>query len=84
MRDLLLGKRVGTIGWVKGLQNLWPLFGEGLFFLVIFTNSMCTSVERVWEAFGECPFKIGILVKKSTSGKKAFLKSLNIKELKDE
>lgn len=79
MRDLLLGKKVGSVGWVQGIQNLWPLFGEGMFFLVIYPTSPCLTVEDVWKSFGECPFKIGILVKKSTSGKKAFLKSLNIK-----
>lgn len=26
MRDLLLGKKIGSVGWVKGIQNLWPLF----------------------------------------------------------
>ena len=36
MRDLLLGKKIGEIGWVKGIQNLWPLFAESLFLLLIF------------------------------------------------
>jgi hypothetical protein len=84
MRDLLLGRRVGEVKWVKGMQNLWPLFNEGSFFLFPCFGLGCLKEEEVWKAFGECPFKIGILAKKSTSGKKALLKSLNIKEAPSE
>lgn len=52
MRDLLLGKRTGIVGWVKGIQNLWPLFNEGNFFLLIFTAEQCFTEENVWKAFG--------------------------------
>ena len=43
MRDLLLGKRVGEVGWVKGVQNLWPLFAESLFLLLIFSEQQPAS-----------------------------------------
>jgi hypothetical protein len=36
MRDLLLGKPVGKVAWVNGLQNIWPLFNEGVFLLIFF------------------------------------------------
>ena len=78
MRSLLLGDRVGEVGWVKGIQNLWPLFSEGTFLLLLFTLNQCESQEDVWDAYSNSIFKIGILAKKSTSGKKAFLKSLGI------
>jgi hypothetical protein len=38
MRGLLLGQRLGKVAWVYGIQNLWPLFSEGTFILVIFSN----------------------------------------------
>jgi hypothetical protein len=79
MRELLLGKKLGEIFWVKGIQNIWPLFNEGNFFLFPFTALMCLKDDEVWKAYGESLFKIGILVKKSTSGKKAVARSLNIK-----
>lgn len=34
MRELLIGKTVGKLFWVKGIQNLWPLFTEGVFIAV--------------------------------------------------
>jgi hypothetical protein len=80
MRDLLLGKKVGEVLWVKGIQNIWLLFNEGSFFLFPFAMINSFRDEDVWRSFGESLFKIGVLVKKSTSGKKALLKSLNIKQ----
>jgi hypothetical protein len=37
--------------------------------------------EKVWKNFNNCSFKIGILSKKSTSGKKLFLKSIQTEGL---
>lgn len=76
MRDLLLGKRVGKISWVYGIQNLWPLFAEGVFILVIFSEENLISEADVWSNLTNCLFKIGMLIKRSTSGKKSFLNSI--------
>lgn len=80
MRELLLGKRVGKVSWVEGIHNLWPLYTEGAFLLVLFTEKQTTSEEEVWDLLDSCYFKIGILSKKSTSGKKSFLASIRYPE----
>lgn len=76
MRDLLLGKPKGTVLWVEGMSQLWPLFNEGNFLLVFLHEKYAETEEEVWQQFYACPFKFGILAKKSTSGKKLFLKSI--------
>jgi hypothetical protein len=76
MRDILLGKPYGKVIWVLGLKNLWPLFNEGNFLLVFFAQEFASTEQEVWSQFNTCLFKFGILAKRSTSGKKLFLKSL--------
>ena len=78
MRDLLLGKKVGVVGWVQGIHNLWPLYSEGVFILLLFTTRACKTENDIWDAFSSSIFKIGILTKKSTSGTKSFLRSLGL------
>lgn len=76
MRDILLGKPQGRVIWVQGLKNLWPLFNEGTFLLVLFDKVLAETEEEVWSQFNSSYFKFGILAKRSTSGKKLFLKSI--------
>lgn len=76
MRTLLLGTKVGSVGWVHGLENLWPLFNEGSFFLLLFTKNQLENETQVWQSLNNCLFKIGILSKKGVSGKKSFFKSI--------
>lgn len=76
MRDLLLGRPKGRVLWVNGLLNLWPLFNEGVFLLVLMQEYSPINEEEVWQQFATCHFKLGILAKRSTSGKKLFLKSI--------
>ncbi len=76
MRDLLLGKKVGTVRWAKGLENVMPLFSEGKFFYLIFSEKPLLTEEDLWREFNSSLFKIGIASKKSTSGAKSFLKTL--------
>jgi hypothetical protein len=45
MRDLLLGQPQGKVIWVNGLQNLWPLFNEGNFILVMFKEEWAGTEE---------------------------------------
>ena len=78
MRDLLLGKPFGKVIWVNGIKNLWPLFNEGTFLLVLFDLQMAMNQEQVWNQFNSSVFKFGILAKKSTSGKKLFMKSIQV------
>ena len=44
--------------------------------LVFFQEEYAKTEEEVWSQFNTCHFKFGILAKKSTSGKKLFLKSI--------
>lgn len=76
MRDLLLGKPFGRAIWVYGLQNIWPLLNEGMFLLVLFDREFASTEEQVWSQFHSSYFKFGVLAKKSTSGKKLFMKSI--------
>ena len=50
--------------------------------MLLYTAKKCETESDVWGAFSSSIFKIGILAKKSTSGKKSFLKSLGIDEVK--
>ena len=78
MRDLLLGKPCGRVIWVEGLANLWTLLNEGTFILVLMDEKWTGTEEEVWGQFNTCHFKFGILAKKSISGKKLFLKSIQM------
>lgn len=78
MRELLLGKNIGKIQYVNGIKNLWPLLAEGVFIAVAITNDLAFESDAAWKAFHEAHIKIGILIKKSTSGKKAFFKSIGL------
>lgn len=47
-------------------------------------QEQCPATEEaVWQQFSTCYFKFGILAKKSTSGKKLFLKSIQIEDKED-
>jgi hypothetical protein len=83
MRDLLLGRPRGRVIWVRGLSGLWPLFNEGVFMLVLMQEGCPESEEAVWQQFASCYFKFGILAKRSTSGKKLFLKSIQPDDVED-
>ena len=80
MRHLLLGKSLGKIILVKGIHNLWPLITEKEF-LVIAVTTPWTSSDTLWRQFHQAEIKIGILGKKSTSGKKSFFKSVGLEAL---
>ena len=80
MRDLLLGNPCGKVCWVNGIMNLWPLFTEGVFIMIFIQDEWAATEEEVWKQFHTCHFKFGILAKKSTSGKKLFLKSIQAEE----
>lgn len=77
MRELLLDKNVGKIRLVKGIQHLWPFITEKSFIALAVTNP-CTESSDVWRSFHEADIKIGVLGKKSTSGKKSFFKSVGL------
>lgn len=77
MRELLLGKSAGKIMLVQGIQNLW-LFVTEKTFLAIAVTTPSTSHEALWEQFHTSEIKIGMLGKKSTSGKKSFFKSVGL------
>lgn len=47
MRELLLGKTVGKIRLVKGIQNLWLLITEKSFIALAVTNP-CTDSTNMW------------------------------------
>lgn len=81
MRDILLGKPFGKVIWVYGLENIWPLLNEGIFLLVFFDKDFATTEEQVWSQFNSTYFKFGILAKKSTSGRKLFMKSIQAETL---
>ena len=84
MRELLLGKPYGRVMWVDGLINLWPLFNEGTFVLVLLHPEWAETEEHVWSQFNTCHFRFGILAKRSVSGKKLFLKGINVDSLSKE
>ena len=44
--------------------------------LIFFQEEYAKTEEEVWKQFNTSHFKFGILAKKSTSGKKLFLKSI--------
>ncbi len=46
--------------------------------LVMMQEECPTTEEAVWQQFSTCYFKFGILAKRSTSGKKLFLKSIQL------
>ena len=77
MRDLLLGKPSGKVIWVHGIQNIWPVINEGIFLLVLFNKNFASTEKEVWSQMNSCYFKFGILAKKSTSGRKIFMKSIH-------
>jgi hypothetical protein len=83
MRDLLLGRPRGRVVWVRGLLGLWPLFNEGTFMLVLMGEECPATEEAAWQQFATCHFKFGILAKRSTSGKKLFLKSIQMEDHDD-
>jgi hypothetical protein len=76
MRELLLGKNIGRLQFTKGIQGLWPLLTEGVFVLISFVRDFVFERESIWEGFHAAEVKIGILVKRSTSGKKMFFRSI--------
>ena len=77
MRELLLGKSLGKIRLVKGIQNLWLLITDKAFLAVAIVKP-CTDESKIWGEFHAADVKLGILGKKSTSGKKLFFKSVGL------
>lgn len=51
--------------------------------LVLMQEECPENEEAVWQQFASCYFKFGILAKRSTSGKKLFLKSIQLDEAED-
>jgi hypothetical protein len=78
MRSLLLGTTIGKIYWVKGIQHIWPLLLEGIFIAIAVVEQSAYGQEQIWKLFHQTQLKIGILCKKSTSGKKSFFRSIGL------
>lgn len=50
MRDILLGKRTknAKVGFVHGIENLWPLFVESSFILIIISPQKLLTEKEIW------------------------------------